>query len=723
VAAGDLVRVRATTASRNGQPTLDGGTTTALGLGFPPAAVSLTTAVAASAGVGGARDAQLVVVRGATISDTARTATSFLLTLSDGSGNLVVELDRTADVGFQPASLPGQFVPGNKFDVLGVLAPTGTGTWRLRPRSAADLTEIPLPVISIAAARALPVGQHVIVVGVALNSSGTFSDTTVHLADTSGVIRLTRLRTTIAARDSVRVRATTASRNGQPTLDDVTSSALGVGLSPTAPTLTTALAASAGAGGARDAQLVIVRGATISDTLRTATSFVLTLSDGSGNLEVQLDRTADVGFQPASLPGEFIPGNKFDVLGVLAPTGTGTWRLKPRSASDLTQIPLPVISVAAARALPAGQNVIVVGVALNGSTTFADSTVHLADGSGVIRLTRLRTLVAAGDSVRVRATTASRNGQPTLDGGTTTALGRGFSPTAAALTTLVAASAAGGTRDAQLAIVHGAIISDTVRTATSFVLTLSDGSGNLEVQLDQTADVRFQSASLPGEFVPGNKFDVLGVLAPTGTGTWRLKPRSAADLTQIPLPVFSIAAARALPAGQSVTVVGVALNSSGTLSDTTVHLADTSGAIRLTRLRTTVVAGDSVRVRATTSSRGLQPTLDAGTTTALGRGLFPTAPTLTTAVAATAAGGTRDAQLVVVLSALISDTTRVQGDFRLTVSDGSGNLVVQLDQTAGFVVPGLFVPGNTFDLVGLLAPTGTGSWRLKPRSAADLRKL
>ena len=136
--------------------------------------------------------------------------------------------------------------------------------------------------------------------------------------------------------------------------------------------------------------------------------------------------------------------------------------------------------------------------------------------------------------MRVRATTASRNGQPTLDGGTTTALGRGFFPTAATLTTRRRRRAAGGTRDAQLVLVRGAIISDTARTATSFVLTVSDSSGPLEVQLDRTADAAFQPARLPGVYVPGNKFDVLGVLAPTGTGTWRLRPRSAADLDADP---------------------------------------------------------------------------------------------------------------------------------------------------------------------------------------------
>ena len=578
-----------------------------------------------------------------------------------------------------------------------------------------------LPLLTVRQARLAALGRRVFVVGVALNSASAFADSTANIADTSGALRIARPRTSFATGDSVRLLGTIGSRASQPTLNDPTVVALGQGRVPSATALTTAAAAAAD-GATRDAQLVSVLGAVITDTTRNSTSFVLTASDGTGPLQVQLDRTADSAFLPARLPADFVPGSKFDMVGVLVPTGTGTWRLRPRSAADLTETLLPAISVAAARLLPTGSAAVVVGVALNGSGTFADTTVFLADTSGAIQLTRLRTTVAAGDSVKLRATKAVRNGQPTLDGGSATALGRGNLPAATTLTTAGAATAAGGTRDAQLVAVNGAVISDTLRTSTSFVLTVSDGSGLLQVQLDRTADPAFQPASLPADFVPGSEFNVLGVLAATNTGTWRLRPRSAADLTEIPVPVISIAAARLLSAGANAVVVGVALNSPGTFSDTTIDLADTSGAIRLTRLRGTVTAGDSVRVRGTMSRRLGQPTLDGGTTTALGHGFYPPAATLTTAIAATAAGGARDAQLVVVPNAAVNDTGTVLGNYRLTVSDGSGNLIVVLDRLAGFAIPSVYLKGNTFDVVGLLSPTGTGSWVLEPRSPTDLVK-
>ncbi|HXY69197.1 MAG TPA: hypothetical protein VEH62_07080 [Gemmatimonadales bacterium] len=576
------------------------------------------------------------------------------------------------------------------------------------------------PLVSVAAARKLAVGAKVFVVGVALTSSTAFADTTTALADTSGGIRVARARAVFAAGDSLRLLGAVGVRDGQPVLNDPTVFALGPGHLPTATALSAAKAATAAAG-VRDAQLVSVGATTVTDTSRTATSFVLTVGDTSGALAVQLDQTADPAFTTANLPGNYVPGSTFNLVGVLVPTG-GVWRLRARSAPDLTLIPPPVISIRAARGLTTGRTVTVVGVALNASGTFADSSVFLADTSGAIRLTRLRTTVAAGDSVRVKATTSSRAGQPTLDGGTSTALGKGFFPTAATLTTATAASASGGTRDAQMVIVNNATITDTSRNSTSFLLTMNDGSGAVQVQLDGTADPAFQTAQLPGKYVPGAKFNLLGVLAATAPGTWQLRPRSAADLTLIPPTPISIRAARALAAGQTVTIIGTALNGSTTYSDTTVSLADTSGAIRLTRLRTAVNAGDSVRVQGVTSTRAGQPTLDGGTATVLGRGLFPAAPQLTTAVAATASGGTRDAQLVQVLSATVSATATVLGNYQMTVSDGSGNLTVVLDVAGNYVVPGIYIVGNIFDIVGILVPTGTGTWTLKPRSAADLVK-
>ncbi len=198
------------------------------------------------------------------------------------------------------------------------------------------------PHVSVRAARTtVPLGRRVWVNGIALNALATFSDTTVHLQDTSAAIRMTRVRPAgFGASDSIRVRGTTSTRDGQRTLDDITVVPLATSFLPQATSLSSALAASA-AIGTRDAQQVQVLNATISnrDSLGQA-GLRLTVSDtSSGALEVLLDGTADPAFRPAYDP-DYVAGNRFDIVGLLVPTGVpGVWRLKPRSSQDLTLRP------------------------------------------------------------------------------------------------------------------------------------------------------------------------------------------------------------------------------------------------------------------------------------------------------------------------------------------------------------------------------------------------
>jgi len=194
----------------------------------------------------------------------------------------------------------------------------------------------------------------------------------------------------------------------------------------------------------------------------------------------------------------------------------------------------------------------------------------------------------------------------------------------------------------------------------------------------------------------------------------------------ISYPRLTMAQARAAAPGRRVFVVGTALNASVTFSDTSVHVQDNTAAMRVKRLRVSFVgAGDSVRLRGTTQLLNNQPILDDVTVFPLGFGFLPAAPQLTTLQAAGADGATRDAQLVQILNATISDTATVNNDLRLTMDDGSGAVVVLLDRVAdpAFRPPTnvAYIPGDTYNLVGLLVATGTpGVWRVKPRSAQDL---
>ena len=138
--AGDSVILRARIATRLGQRVLDDVTPFVLGTTFIPSAPALTTREASTGGVAGSLDAALVRLVDVPVIDTATVSGNLQLTVNDGSGAVVVILDRAADVGFRAPLPVGLFIPGTRFDLGGVLVPTGTGTWRLKPRSSLDLT-------------------------------------------------------------------------------------------------------------------------------------------------------------------------------------------------------------------------------------------------------------------------------------------------------------------------------------------------------------------------------------------------------------------------------------------------------------------------------------------------------------------------------------------------------------------------------------------------------
>jgi hypothetical protein len=188
----------------------------------------------------------------------------------------------------------------------------------------------------------------------------------------------------------------------------------------------------------------------------------------------------------------------------------------------------PSLSIRQARLEPPGRRVILRGLVLSGPQAFRDTTAHLQDTSGYLRLTRVSVRGGGGafpgDTITVLGTTGARAGQPVLDLATISIITNRPAPVAIATSTAAAASASGGTLDAALVQVTGAIISDTATVAPDFRVTVNDGSGPLTVLLDA------QTGFNPEIFRPGRSSTIRGVLVPNGTGQWRLKPRFGADV-------------------------------------------------------------------------------------------------------------------------------------------------------------------------------------------------
>lgn len=255
--------------------------------------------------------------------DTLRSAT----TAADGSFSMDAVPVGSFALVLDPASV-GDSVEVDGVDGLSVtLAPEQTvevqGRLTYPRRTAAQL-------------RTDALGTRVFLEGVALHGFGTYSDTLLHVVDTTGALRAARVRpSAVATGDSVRLRGRIAVRDGQRVLDDVTVFILGGALLPTAPAVST-LDASTASGGTLDASAVRIFDAAIVDTATVLGSLRVRMDDGSGLLTVLLDRVADAAFRPPFVAGQWDAGRRFDLVGVLVPLAPGTWALRPRNAFDLT---------------------------------------------------------------------------------------------------------------------------------------------------------------------------------------------------------------------------------------------------------------------------------------------------------------------------------------------------------------------------------------------------
>jgi hypothetical protein len=590
-------------------------------------------------------------------------------------------------------------------------APLAVPVVRLTVTDTAEVQVVlSFPTVKVREARLLAPGMRVFVEAVALNAWTTFGDSTLHVADSTGAIRATRVaQSSVSAGQIARLLGSTDLRDGQATLTDVTVFPLATGQLPSPVSATTAVAAGADQG-RLDAALVQVTGTVLSAQPNPAGDVLLAVTDGSGLLEVVLDRSTGI------TSSSYIPGSALAVTGLLAPSGQpGRWQLKPRSAADLV-VTVPLTTIAEARRLEPGRVVQIEGIALNAWAAFADSTVHMSDATGTIRAVRVQpTTIFAGDRVRMQGTIVFRDGQPTLSNVTASVLGPDVLPLAERLTTARASSADGGRLDAALVRVIDALVGDTATVGGDFRLVVDDGSGPLEVLIDR--DAGFQLGIVPGAIL-----DVGGVLVPvTGGAAWRLKPRAPSDLLQVGNARATIAEARALPLGRVVVIEGVALNGWVTFADSTVHVADDTGFIRAVQVRpANIAAGSRVRLLGTVGVRDGQPVLANVTPSVIGSGILPLAPALSTATASTADGGRLDAALVRVLGARVVDVSAEADGFVVRVNDGSGALEVLLDRDVGFQ-PGQYTANRVLNITGVLVPTSGGSgWRLKPRQTSDV---
>ncbi len=216
-----------------------------------------------------------------------------------------------------------------------VIAAGGDSTLTVRPSDSLSVVlRVTYPTLTASQVQAAPLGTRAFVAAVALHARTTFGDTLLHVVDSTGYLRVTRLRTAgVVAGDSLRLRGRIALRDGRRVLDDVTAFGLGAGLLPAPATITTAQLA---AGAVFDAALVRIVSAAVVDTITVLGNLQVTVNDGSGPALLWLDRSADAAFRPPFLAGTWDAGRRYDVLGIVVPLAPNRWVLRPRSAFDLT---------------------------------------------------------------------------------------------------------------------------------------------------------------------------------------------------------------------------------------------------------------------------------------------------------------------------------------------------------------------------------------------------
>jgi hypothetical protein len=273
----------------------------------------------------------------------------------------------------------------------------------------------------------------------------------------------------------------------------------------------------------------------------------------------------------------------------------------------------------------------------------------------------------------------------------------------------------GGADTAFAGVRLGLVVAGTTDTAFS---ATTDALGNVVFSNVPFGDYRFvvDTASV------ADSFEVQAI----DSGNVRLRGNTSQWLVQVRLgfPALTIAEARIAAAGLKVFVSGQVLSGSAIFGDTTAHIADAGVAIRLTNATSggiTAQQGDSVRVSGTVSIRAGQPVLDNAIMSVyrVSFGAPVAFVPVSTLLASNADTTALDAALVGISAAIITDTATVGADLHVGVDDGTGRVVMVLDDDSNFQLA-LFGIGDSVAAKGLLVPTGAGTWVLKPRNQADV---
>jgi hypothetical protein len=230
--------------------------------------------------------------------------------------------------------------------------------------------------------------------------------------------------------------------------------------------------------------------------------------------------------------GSWTSGATYSVTGVLG-SFNGTAQLKPRGAGDIVFGAPPVLSIATAKARPAGDTVTVAGVVTvpQGAFRTQGDNIYLQDNTAGMQIFDVDPALGlvVGDSIRVRGLMGAFNGEvqmvrfDAVTRPTVIDLGTGTTPAPRVVTV---AEIIARTFEGQLVrITDAVLVTVGGGTGASYNNTFQVGGTNFTVRIEAGVGASVLRAS----WTVGNTYTITGVLG-SFTGTAQLKPRGTADI-------------------------------------------------------------------------------------------------------------------------------------------------------------------------------------------------
>lgn len=259
------------------------------------------------------------------------------------------------------------------------------------------------------------------------------------------------------------------------------------------------------------------------------------------------------------------------------------------------------------------------------------------------------------------------------------------------------------------------VILTTPYSSNAVASVLSDSIGAFRVK-----DLPIGTYNVSAE--KGTAGDTISVLKVEKTTVTVSTHDTAQVVVTLGYATASLRDAVKVPKGKRIALTATALNSWAAFGDSTVHFADSTGAVRAVGVKATfLTAGDRARFVATIGEKDGRPALTDLSVITVTKVELPN-PTDVTTSQATAAGGALDgAQIRVKNATVLEAASLTGGDILLTVDDHSGPLDVLLAASANINTSLPISKGAELDISGVLVPiANTTKWRLKPRGSSDV---